>query len=295
MKWQWNKPEEVNEKKFSFKLKMPSESQHILFLRLHQDYDHNNALHSQEDLQNFFRQDCKNYTILPEVVFRSTDDILNALRRLEDNTLAHISILTHGEMYTIVTGQSSLHMFDPKCTELINILNTKLVEKASVLLCACNTGKILKLDRFPQTQVSENSAMNLFNFQNWCYPNFACMLAFRLLDHPVYCTPNQQQKDELISKFVSPCEEGKIPKIVYVSSRQSMYRYVNSVDDETEIILAKPLELNIMQVDLLFNLRGGGKKFVSDVKTQLRNFERKINRRCLETRRSINVYLKALL
>lgn len=269
-------------------------SLNILFLRLHEDFDHNNALHSQEDLKNFFERDCNEYTILPEVVFRRTDDILNALQRIEDDTLAHLSILTHGEMFEITTGEESLHMFHPKCTELIAILRKKLVEKASILLCACNTGKILKMNNYPQTNVSENDPMNLFNFTNWCYPNFACMLAFRLLDHPVYCTPNAQRKDELIAKFVSPCEGIKVPKIVYVSSLQSMYRYVNTVNDKSEVILSPPLELNISQSEILFNLEGGGRKFISEVKKQLRKFERETNSRCLAFRRDVNSYLKRL-
>ena len=188
-----------------------------------------------------------------------------------------------------------MHMFDPECTELIEVLREKLAQDASILLCACKTGKVHKINAYPQTNVDENRPMTLYNFRNWFYPNFACMLAFRLLNHPVYCTPNEQTRDELVAKFSSSCVHGQTPKILYVSSRQSMYRYINSTDKGTENTLSDPLELSIEQVDLVFDLRGGGRKFASEAKEKLREYERKNGSRCLSTRRSINANLNSTL
>ena len=267
----------------------------ILFLRLDPEFDPTRALRPQDDLRHLFQDSCKDYVVLPEVVFQSTDELIRELKGVNNRSLAHVSILTHGAEYSITTGRRSMHMFDPECTELIEVLREKLAQDASILLCACKTGKVHKINAYPQTNVDENRPMTLYNFRNWFYPNFACMLAFRLLNHPVYCTPNEQTRDELVAKFSSSCVHGQTPKILYVSSRQSMYRYINSTDKGTENTLSDPLELSIEQVDLVFDLRGGGRKFASEAKEKLREYERKNGSRCLSTRRSINAYLNSTL
>ena len=223
----------------------------ILFLRLDPEFDPTRALRPQDDLRHLFQDSCKDYVVLPEVVFQSTDELIRELKGVNNRSLAHVSILTHGAEYSITTGRGSMHMFDPECTELIEVLREKLAQDASILLCACKTGKSPQNKCLPADQCGRNEPMTLYNFRNWFYPNFACMLAFRLLNHPVYCTPNEQTRDELVAKFSSSCVHGQTPKILYVSSRQSMYRYINSTDKGTENTLSDPLELSIEQVDLV--------------------------------------------
>ena len=138
-----------------------------------------------------------------------------------------------------------MHMFDRDCVAFIRLLRQKLMKRASILLCACNTGKVIH-----QYEINNDLPLTLLSFQNWCYPNFACMLSMRLIDHPIFCTPHEQTSGELIAKFIGPCRSSLAPKIVYLSGRQSMFRYANNSSTKCNFDL--PTELGIGQIHLMF-------------------------------------------
>ena len=265
---------------------MPLPRNHILFLRLHDAYDPNGALHAQDDLKQLFRTHCMGFHVLPEVVFRSTHDLLRAVRAVDDNSLAHVCILTHGEMFSITTGPGSMHMFDRNCVAFIRLLRRKLMRKASILLCACNTGKVVHGPH----RVDNDLSLRLLSFHNWCYPNFACMLAMRLPDHPIFCTPHEQTSGELVAKFIGSCGASTAPKIVYLSSRQSMFRYINSSAIKCDFDL--PTELGIGAVHLVFPDALGGGGHTRRVKTMLREYEQQTKSNCMFTRREINQFIQ---
>jgi hypothetical protein len=250
-----------------------------------------------------------------EKVFGTSEGIITALEKYDDNTLAHVSILTHGTPYSIITGSEDapdageLAMFDPRCTEMARLLQQKLRIKASVLLCACNTGKITPLITPPEVVepglvrkirmtrgIQEDMALTLLTFRNWCYPNFASMLALRLRNHAVFCTPNEQHADELVVKYIGRCRD--VAPLIYFSRNQTMFRYLhNSTGCETY-----PPELDSVS-DTIF---GGGAfkrldageqppESIARVKGLLRAYEKNTDTRCNDTRRGINAVINTVI
>ena len=298
-----------------------------LFMRLDARFDTANALVSQKDLQDSLRAQC-NIKIM-ESVFRNSQTLLDILDDIpEDNSIAHLSILTHGEINSIQVGETeSMHMFGSSCERMIELLKRKLIKNASILLCSCNTGKIkpwgiymatppyyplpsifngLKrskgLEKFRQKNkqniemaVKEISLrgddkyhkkpFHLLTFKNWCYPNFACMLAMRLPGHSIFCTPNTQQMGELVVTYSKDCSDSEVP-VIYLSKEQSMFRYINEVPGRGE----SHCRFHEAEPKTLETLTGGGN--VANVKKLIRNYEEKTKRFCKATRKAVNNYIR---
>ena len=297
----------------------------VLFLRLDPRFDTANALVSQKDLQESLRAQC-NIGIM-ESVFSDSETLLDILNAREDNSIAHLSILTHGEIDSIQVGKTeSMHMFGSTCETMIKLLKRKLIKNASILLCSCNTGKIepwginmvtppfytlpsifngLKrskgLEKFRQKNkqnieraVKEmtlrsddkyhEKPFHLLTFKNWCYPNFACMLAMRLLGHSIFCTPNTQQRGELVVTYSKDCSVLEVP-VIYLSNQQSMFRYINE-DGRGE----PHCRFHEAEPKTLETLTGGGN--VASVKKLIRKHEEKTKRFCNKTRKAVNNYIR---
>jgi len=530
----------------------------ILFFRLHEDFDQGNALSRQDDLMGLFKDKCSDFIVLTEVVFRTAEDITNALAILEDESLAHVSILTHGSTTSITTGATAtgdreeMNMFD--LGTLNGLLKRTLMANASILLCACDTGKQIKGHSGPVTSVAidgdrivsgsndetikiwntiktleghsgwvrsvaidgdrivsgsmdntikiwdintggciqtlvghsgfvmsvaidkkrivsgsldntvkiwntegeciqtleghsgcvysvaidgdrivsgsddktikiwntegepqwitleghrssvmsvaidgdrivsgswdntikiwntegdciktleghsdwvrsvaidgdrivsgsgdktvkiwntegeciktleghsgcvysvaidgdrivsgsgdktikiwntegeclqtigedgdDNKPNHLLSFENWCYPNFACTMARGLPGHSVFCTPNEQTSGELAATFTGKCDSSKAPNIVYLSSKQSMFHYINTTEECKFPYLKRTLD-----VDGVGKLYGGGDMagYTRQTKTMLREYEQKHKLKCLLTRRGINQVIR---
>ena len=262
----------------------PNNRSTALFLRLSSEFDPNGALSPQRDLQDSLR---KNFCAarVEEVVFRSTGDILRALRRCPDHSVSHLSILTHGTFYSITVGYEQLHMLGADCTSLVLLLREKLLPRASILLCACNTGKVIPLasNRTRRERLTHGIDNDLpfttLSFVDWCYPNFANLLSMRLPGHAVFCTPNQQVRNELVLRYKYACKAtGPVP-VTYLSRRQTMFRYFNR---DTACHFEAP------EVQ---GLEGGG-DYSRTVKRMVREYEARTRRRCNDVRRSINAYIK---
>jgi hypothetical protein len=197
----------------------------------------------------------------------SIPTLRTVLESYSDGSIAHLILVTHGQPTQLqVDMDGGLHIMSNAFEDFVQLLRRKLMPTATILLSACLTGRIYGriLPSMQQvfgenmTEQSTNfiharieakeavkkaieekttpstQAFELVEIKNWCYPNVANTLSRRLPHHPVYCTLWQQRANELnISSFEGlkgVCIANQAPHIIYVSNRQCMYRYINTVD-----------------------------------------------------------------
>ena len=115
-----------------------------LFLRLSSTLDPGNALQKMEQLEGFFKTNCKEFKVV-EVVFTSAQEIFECLRKCRNNTIAMLVIITHGNKHSLQTGMNTEFSCRPNATNqekhrlerFCSLLGEKVIISANIFLIAC--------------------------------------------------------------------------------------------------------------------------------------------------------------
>ena len=212
------------------------QKQKILFLTL--DPRLNDSVITRHiDLPHSSRTYCKNFTTYEEN-FGFDRNIIDILESHGDNTIAHLVIVTHGNIYRLYIGKDSKEQNIIQNTELFNrfaeILNRKLLPKASILITACLTGKI---------HHEKINTPDILEYHINCkYGNWSNNLSNLLPYHRIFCTPDEQIQNELIlhseisedDELCNITNKSDPVSFIYYSTRQITYAYVYKPDIASE-------------------------------------------------------------
>ena len=247
----------------------PAKTLEFIQLKDFMEYHCSNYWYEEREFINWDKAQDEENKLNPTYV----TSLRKTLELYPDHSIAHFILVTHATATSLLTGkEDSLHLSSNRFHTFMELLNRKLMEGASILLSSCLTGQIygkiphserrvygdkykLYNDFFDNyihdLKTQTKKPFELIEIRNWCYPNVANTISKRLLNHAVYCTTNKQQSDELaiptFKHINETCKSNQGLQIIFVSSRQLMYRYINTVDNCKEIM--EPTQIEVFEFD----------------------------------------------
>ena len=249
----------------------PEKILHFIQLKEFMNYHCSNYWYEEHEFKNWDTDETDDTDETINNTYITT--LRKTLEMYPDHSIAHFILVTHATATSLLTGKNeSLHISSNAFNDFMELLRRKLMKGAGILLSSCLTGQIYgKISNALRKVYGEKSILyneffdkyihdlktntkkpfELIEIRNWCYPNVANTLSKRLLNHPIYCTLHKQYANELaiptFKNMKETCASNQSLQIVFVSSRQLMYRYINTVDNCKE--MSTPTTIDVFQFD----------------------------------------------